>query len=107
VSRSVPDMLWLTDMDQKGETITIQGRSTTINAVTDFIANLRNSDLLLKSTIDAETLAETLQGTPTQPAVELVKFKVTASLNKAAAAKPGAPAGAPAAGGGGGGAAAR
>ena len=107
VSRSVPEMLWLTDMDQKGESLTIEGRSTTIIAISDFIANLRNSNLFLKPSINADTLVETLQATPAQPAVELVRFKITATLDKAATAKPPAPAATPAPGGGGGGAAAR
>jgi hypothetical protein len=32
ISRSVPDLLWLTDMDQKGDALTIQGRCNTIIA---------------------------------------------------------------------------
>ena len=66
-----------------------------------------NSNLFLKPSINADTLVETLQATPAQPAVELVRFKITATLDKAATAKPPAPAATPAPGGGGGGAAAR
>ena len=108
VSRSVPEMLWLTDMEQKGEALTIQGRSNTLAATADFVTNLGNSSILLKP-IDMVTEVETLQGAQGQPGTELYKFTVTATLNKADAVKASAatPASVPAAGGGGGGAAAR
>ena len=107
ISRSVPELLWLTDVEQKGDALTIQGRSNTLGAWADFISNLGNSTLLVKP-LDGDTEVETLQGAQGQPAVEIYKFKVTATLNKAEAIKASAaPVTAPAAGGGGGGAAAR
>src|SRR5882762_7013822 len=48
VSKSVPDMLWLTDLDQKGNDVTIQGESTTLISLSDFVGNLGNSPLLVK-----------------------------------------------------------
>jgi len=60
--------------------------------------------------IDMDTEVETLQGGgASQPGIELYKFTVRATLNKAEALKASAtaPASVPAAGGGGGGAAAR
>ena len=105
ISRSVPEMLWLTDLEQKAGALTIQGRSNTLAATADFVTNLKSSTLL--ADLDMDTEVETLQPVQGQPSVELYKFRVRASLNKAAAgAKPAAPSGA-AAGGGGGGAAAR
>ena len=105
ISRSVPEMLWLTDLEQKAGALTIQGRSNTLAATADFVTNLKSSTLL--ADLDMDTEVETLQPVQGQPGVELYKFRVRASLNKAVAgAKPAAPSGA-AAGGGGGGAAAR
>jgi type IV pilus assembly protein PilN len=109
LSRSIPELLWLTDMDQKGDALTIQGRSNTLAATADFVTNLGNSILLVKP-IDMDTEVETLPGgAQGQPGVELYKFTVRAVLNKAEALKASAtaPASVPAAGGGGGGAAAR
>ena len=105
VSRSVPEMLWLTDMEQKGQALTIQGRSNTLAATADFVSNLKNSSLL--TDLDMQTEIETLQTVQGQPSVELYKFTVRATLNKADAVKPptSAPANAPAGGGGGGSAA--
>ena len=41
VSRSVPDLLWLTQLEQDGGAVTIQGRSTTLIGLSDFVANPR------------------------------------------------------------------
>ena len=109
LSRSIPELLWLTDMEQKGDALTIQGRSNTLAATADFVTNLGNSILLVKP-IDMDTEVETLPaGTQGQSGVELYKFTVRATLNKAEALKASAtaPASVPAAGGGGGGAAVR
>lgn len=108
ISRSVPEMLWLTDMEQKGETLTIQGRANTLPAVSDFVANLGESPILTKPLDLADTQVETLQAVQGQPGVELYKFTVKATIDPAAA-KPVTtkPAAAPVAGGGGGGAAVR
>jgi type IV pilus assembly protein PilN len=107
LSRSIPDLLWLTDMEQKGDALTIQGRANTLGATADFVTNMKNS-VLITGDPELETAVETLQGGQGQSGVELYKFKVVAALNKADALKtvPPAPSGVPA-GGGGGGAAAR
>jgi Tfp pilus assembly protein PilN len=41
ISRSVPDMLWLTDIKQVGNDITIAGRCTSYTALSDFVENLK------------------------------------------------------------------
>ena len=106
VSRSIPELLWLTDLEQKEQALTIQGRSNTLAATADFVTNLRNSSLLLD--IDMKTEVETLQPVQGQAGVELYKFTVTAALAKQEAGKAPVttPVSAPA-GGGGAGAAAR
>ena len=107
ISRSVPEMLWLTDMDQKGDALTIQGRCNTLIAAADFVTNLGNSNVLTKP-IELDTQVEVLQASQAQPGIELYKFTVRAKVDPAAAAKSGTkPVSAPAAGGGGGGAAVR
>ena len=107
VSRSVPEMLWLTDMDQKGDALTIQGRCNTLIAAADFVTNLGSSNVLTKP-IELDTQVEVLQASQAQPGVELYKFTVRAKVDTAAAAKTGTkPVSAPVAGGGGGGAALR
>ena len=49
VSRSVPDQLWLTSLVQDGQAITIDGRSTTLIALSDFVGNLGDTDFLQKA----------------------------------------------------------
>ena len=109
ISRSIPELLWLTEMEQKGDALTIQGRANTLAATADFVTNLGNSSLFVTPIDLDKSEVETVQGVQGQPGVELYKFTVRATLNRAAALKASAtaPASVPAAGGGGGGAAAR
>jgi type IV pilus assembly protein PilN len=92
VSRSLPDTLWLTNIDQSPEGVTIEGRSTTVPALTAFVTNLGSSPLLQKpiEIVDAKQEAETASGQQAA-GVELVRFTVRAQI-----AKPAAPAAAPA-----------
>ena len=98
VSRSLPDMLWLTQMEQTANTLTIQGRSTTLIALSDFVGNLGNSDLLLKPIEIVDSQVESLQsGGQGAPPVDVIRFTVRAGIRPAgpqpaaAAAAPGAP----------------
>jgi type IV pilus assembly protein PilN len=83
VSRSLPDMLWLTSMAQTGADLTIQGRSTTLIALSDFVGNLGNNPLLIKpieivnSEVEAVTAAAGRGG---QPPVETIRFTVKAKV---------------------------
>ena len=100
ISRSIPDMLWLTDFEQKGASVTIQGQATTLISLSDFVGNLGNSSLLTKPIEIVNSQVETAapSGT-TGPAVDLIKFTVKAQLATAApaavpasAVRPGMPA---------------
>ena len=46
VSRSLPDRLWLTLMQQEDDEVTIAGRTTTLIALSDFVGNLAGGELL-------------------------------------------------------------
>jgi type IV pilus assembly protein PilN len=43
VSRALPDRLWLISMAQHGQDFTIEGRTTSLTALSDFVANLEAS----------------------------------------------------------------
>jgi len=43
ISRSLPDMLWLTEIKQQGNMLVITGRCTAMTAVSDFATNLAAS----------------------------------------------------------------
>jgi type IV pilus assembly protein PilN len=92
VSRSLPDTLWLTLLDQTAEGVTIEGRSTTVPALTSFVTNLGGSPLIQKP-IDFDVKQE-VAATPGQQApVELIRFTVRAKFAKAPASAQGATAG--------------
>jgi hypothetical protein len=48
ISRSVPESLWLTMLQQDAGTVTIEGRSTTLIALSDFVGNLGSAAVLQK-----------------------------------------------------------
>jgi type IV pilus assembly protein PilN len=87
VSRSLPDMLWLTEMNQENGAVTIQGRSTTLIALSDFVGNLGSTPLLSKPIEIVNSQVETASGAATKGAapVETIKFTVRAQLAGAAA----------------------
>ena len=82
VSRSLPDMLWLTSMTKNGPELTIQGRSTTLIALSDFVGNLGTNALLMKPIEIVTSEVENTSGAqvPGQPAVETIKFTVKAQV---------------------------
>ena len=82
VSRSLPDALWLTSMDETGGTVTIEGLSTTLISVSDFVRNLGESALLKKPIDIVNTeVTTTQQSSPTgQPTVDVIKFSIKAQM---------------------------
>jgi type IV pilus assembly protein PilN len=80
VSRSLPEMLWLTELKQEGSFLTIEGRTTTLIGLSDFVGNLGMNPVLQKPIEIMDSAAESEAVTKgTGP--ELIKFKVRASLN--------------------------
>jgi type IV pilus assembly protein PilN len=88
VSRSIPEMLWLTEMDQTGAALTIQGRSTTLMGVSRLVGNLGSSDLLVKPIEIVATQVEPLAAGAGQSAVDVIRFTVRANIRKPEAPKP-------------------
>lgn len=80
VSRSLPDMLWLSDMQREGDTVTIQGRSTTLIALSDFVGNLGSSPLLRKPIELVNSQVEAAPGGAPGPQQEVIRFSVRAQL---------------------------
>jgi type IV pilus assembly protein PilN len=72
ISRALPDRLWLVELAQKGDEVSIDGRTSTLSALTDLVANLQNSQYFRRPVEIVSTATETdAQG-------ELVKFVVRA-----------------------------
>jgi type IV pilus assembly protein PilN len=73
VSRSMPSMLWLTNLKQEGDTsVQIDGRSTTQTGVSDFVGNLEGSGYFKKSVDIVESKTEPIP----QPPGQLIKFSL-------------------------------
>ena len=96
VSRSLPEMLWLTDMNQEGGAVTIQGKSTTLVALSDFVGSLGNGALLQRPIEIVNSQVETATAAPAgRQGIELINFTVRAQLASAGGGARGAgPAGA-------------
>ena len=75
VSRSLPPMLWLTELKQgpNGEVV-IDGKCTTLTSLSDFVANLEASGYFRKS---VEIVSSQTEALP-QPPGELIRFTVKA-----------------------------
>jgi len=99
LSRSLPDMVWLTKMTQSGYDITIEGNCLTLTALSDFVGALEHSRYFARPVeiINSEVVA----ATPTTP--EIIKFVVKAGFQMSglkSAAPATVPGAAPAAKGG-------
>jgi type IV pilus assembly protein PilN len=76
LSKALPDMLWLTQMKQDGGELTIEGRCTTLTALSDLVANLERSTYFRKPVeiVDSQVDNSSTQGT------ELIKFALKATF---------------------------
>lgn len=84
VSRSLPEMLWLTAFQRDGDAVTLEGRSTTLIALSDFVGNLGTSALLQKPIEIVNSQVENLPAAAGQPATDIIRFTVRAQLAPAA-----------------------
>jgi len=89
ISKSVPDMLWLTSMQQKEADVTIEGRSTTLIALSDFVTNLGANGFFKKPIEILKSESETDRPDPSGGApVETVVFTVKALLANPPSSQP-------------------
>lgn len=75
VSRQLPDRLWLTQMNQAGAEVTLEGRTTTLTALSDLIGNLENSGAFTRPVEIVNTEVENGRGE-----ADLMTFTVRASF---------------------------
>ncbi len=83
ISKSLPDRLWLTDMTQTGNDFTIGGMTTSLTAVSDFVANLEATRWFKKPVeiVDSQVQTDAKAG-------DLVKFSVKAQFEDPTAPPP-------------------
>jgi type IV pilus assembly protein PilN len=89
IGRSLPPMLWLTEMKQTSDTImTIEGRCSTLTGLSEFVGNLEATGYFKRSVEIVSTVTETLP----QPPGELIRFVIKAEFqvpaNRPSAANP-------------------
>ena len=97
ISRSLPPMLWLTELKQgpSGEVV-VDGKWTTLTSLSDFVANLEATGYFKKS---VEIISSQTESLSTPPGT-LISFQIKAVFQQPVEAKPAvaaAPAAAPAA----------
>ena len=85
VSKSLPDMLWLTAITQNGTDLTVEGRSTTLISLSDFVGNLGANDFFKKPIEIVDSNIEAAAGTASGANVDVIKFTVKAQLATAPA----------------------
>ena len=81
ISRSLPEMLWLTDLKQDGPFLTIEGRTTTLIGLSDFVGNLGTNAVLQKPIEIMDSSAESAEAAKGTVGPELIRFRVRASVN--------------------------
>ncbi len=76
ISRSLPDMLWLTEIKQQGADLTITGRCTSLTALSDFVDNLKLGGYFKP----VEILDSQVDSTQPVPGNALTKFSIKATF---------------------------
>jgi type IV pilus assembly protein PilN len=84
ISRSMPDRLWLLDMKQTNSDITLDGKTSTLSSLADFVANLEASGYFAKPVEITNSEEEKSNDT------DLIKFTVKATFEMPGAKKPAA-----------------
>jgi Tfp pilus assembly protein PilN len=74
ISTSVPDRLWLTDMKQTGDAIQMDGQTSTLTALADFIGNLENTGYFKRPVEIISSTEEKVNG------MDLIKFQMKADF---------------------------
>jgi type IV pilus assembly protein PilN len=90
VSKSLPDMTWLTKMTQSGYDVTMEGNCMSLTSLSDFVANLEGTRYFARPVeiVTSEVVPAT------QQAPEMIKFTVKGTFQMAGLQPPPPPAGA-------------
>jgi type IV pilus assembly protein PilN len=84
ISRSLPDRLWLVEMKQTGNDVTLDGKTSTLSSLADFVANLEASGYFARP-VEITNSEEEKKGD-----TDLIKFTVKATFEMPGAKKPAA-----------------
>jgi Tfp pilus assembly protein PilN len=78
ISKALPEMTWLTTMQQSGYTLTMQGRCLTLTSLSDFIGNLEASRYFIRPVEIIETTTDSDANGP-----ELIVFTIRGTFQMA------------------------
>jgi type IV pilus assembly protein PilN len=83
ISKAIPERLWLTDLIQKGDVFTLDGLTTSLTGLTDFVSNLESSAWFSKPVdiIDSQVV-------PNEKAGDMYKFSIKATFKNPEAPAP-------------------
>jgi type IV pilus assembly protein PilN len=81
VSKALPDRMWLVSMGQRDKDFTMDGRTTSLTGLSDFVANLQASPWFKAVEIVDSQVDHTLQG-------DLVRFTIRATSENPEAPPP-------------------
>jgi type IV pilus assembly protein PilN len=87
ISRSLPEMTWLTSMTQKGFDVTIDGRCMTLTSLSDFIGNLEATRYFKKPVEIMETAV--VEGSGGDP--DMIRFRIRGTFQMAGVDPPAPP----------------
>jgi type IV pilus assembly protein PilN len=93
ISRALPEMTWLTSLKQEGYDVTIEGRSTTLAALSDFVANLEATRYFKRPVEIVETAAIDA-GREAAEGAGLIDFTIKGTFQMSGLPAPGGKAGA-------------
>jgi len=74
VSRALPDAMWLTELKQTGSDVVIEGKGTSLTALSDFVSALESSNLFERPVEIIDSSVENASATPSS--TELIRFSV-------------------------------
>lgn len=79
VSRSMPPLLWLTELKQtpNNDDVLIEGRCTTLTSLSDFVGSLEQSGYFKRSIEIVSTVADT-----SRPELEMIRFQIKAVFQR-------------------------
>jgi type IV pilus assembly protein PilN len=81
VSRAMPDRLWLTQMQQQDGEVRVEGRTTSLTALSDFVGNLESSGYFARPVEILDSQVESQGTQATAGPGDLVKFTVKAQFS--------------------------
>jgi type IV pilus assembly protein PilN len=83
ISKAVPERLWLTALEQKGDVLTMSGIATSLQGLSDLVANLESSAWFVRPVDIIDSQADASQKT-----TDLFKFSVRARFTNPEAPPP-------------------